>query len=164
MWQILLTIAAASPIPICCPPPQQPAVTAPAPRLSAAHIEGEYLYLVDITTVFVPVRVKVQVKEGCTTREKVITEYRPVHDMRTSRYPLAEVKVCGRDGKLREAKGIGDRLKERSPVVVSTDGNPVAPFYLRAIREETLILVLTPKSSGPETTEPARMLAPGKGK
>jgi hypothetical protein len=52
-----------------------------------------------------------------------------------------EVKVFGTDGKQIPAKELARRVKRPISVLVSADGKPVDPFYLRMVREETLIVV-----------------------
>jgi len=148
-----------------CPPTplreEQPLVSAPAPRLSAGHSDGENLFLVDIVTVFVPFQVKVMVKNGDTIRERVVTEYRPVFKMRTSRYALREVKAYGTDGRLIDARNLPERLAKQIPVLVSADGRPADPLYLQAIKDNTLILVLPPpKASEPSKKGPEKISAP----
>ncbi len=140
----------------------QPPVPAPAPRVSAAHVEGDNLYLVDVTTVFVPVQTKVKIKEGNKDCEKIVTEYRPVFEMRTSRYVLRDIQAFGTDGKPIDPKSLPDHLKKRVPVLLSADRQPVHPFYRHIIKDGALILVLPPpNAAAPGERQPTRALAPG---
>jgi hypothetical protein len=85
-----------------------------------------------------------------------------------------EVQVFGTDGKLISAKEVSRRLKKATAVLVSCDGKPVDPFYVRIAREGTLIVVapslastgpmpfppLPPKEQPPEKEPPKERKKP----
>lgn len=52
-----------------------------------------------------------------------------------------EVQFYGRDGKQLGLKDVRNRLKGPTAVLVSADGKPVDPFYLRLLREDALVVV-----------------------
>jgi hypothetical protein len=51
------------------------------------------------------------------------------------------VQVFGTDGKQVEAKAVEKALEKETPVLLAAGGNKVDPFYLRFIKDGTLILV-----------------------
>ena len=49
-----------------------------------------------------------------------------------------QVKAFGTDGKEIDAKKLARLLAKETPVLVSADGKPIDPFYLRVVKEGTL--------------------------
>jgi hypothetical protein len=63
--------------------------------------------------------------------------------------PLASVQAHGTDGKPIDAKRLRELLVSGTAVLVSADGQPVDPFYLRLLKDGTVILVIGEKSDAP---------------
>ncbi|MBI1918671.1 MAG: sigma-70 family RNA polymerase sigma factor [Planctomycetes bacterium] len=73
------------------------------------------------------------------TPETVQTEQRMMIDSR-------EVRAFGTDGKEIDAKKLARLLAKETPVLVSADGKPIDPFYLRIVKEGTLLVLIVPTS------------------
>ncbi len=54
-----------------------------------------------------------------------------------------DVKAFSAEGKAIDLKDLAKRLAYPTPVVVSADGRPVDPAYLRLFRKDALVLVLS---------------------
>jgi hypothetical protein len=65
-----------------------------------------------------------------------------------------EVQVYGVDGKKIDPKDVRGLIRGTTPVLVSADDKPVDPFYLRMVKEGTLVLVL-PSPRLPMNVPPA---------
>jgi hypothetical protein len=74
-------------------------------------------------------------------KEVVVTEKVPVHKTKVLTLDDKGVQVYGSDGKLIDPREVRHRLKRPTAVLVSADGEPVDPFFLRLAREDTLIVV-----------------------
>lgn len=72
-----------------------------------------------------------------------------------------ELQVFGLDGKKIDAKELARTIRGPTPVLVSADGQPVDPFYLKMAKEGTLVLVGTAQNVLPLPEEipnpPARL-------
>ncbi len=54
---------------------------------------------------------------------------------------LSDLEVTNAAGKRLDQKAIVTALKKPSVVLVSSDGNPVHPYYLRVIQPNTLVII-----------------------
>jgi hypothetical protein len=70
------------------------------------------------------------------------------------------VQVYGADGKKIDPKDVGKRIAKPVPALLSADGKPVDPFYLRLAREETLVLVIPTPEAAPAPKPPAAKPVP----
>jgi hypothetical protein len=61
------------------------------------------------------------------------------------------VQAHGTDGKPIDAKRLRERLVNGTAVLVSADGRPVDSFYLRLLKDGTVILVIGEKTDAPVT-------------
>src|SRR5207244_2886620 len=121
-------------------------------------------YLVVAVTSYKQVRVqfKVAVNGKIEVRERA--ELVPVFEEMKIGLTDPGVTVYGVDGKKLDATRV--RLPGPTPVLVSADGNPVDPFYLRLAREGTLVIV-APRNfpgDGPMPLPPKEELPPPKEK
>src|SRR5262249_43261001 len=86
--------------------------------------------------VTVPVGDKARLPPGVKTVQRYVTYIPSTH------YPPGDVKVYDTKGNKVDPKDLPKLLKNPVPVLVSTDGNKVHPYYLRNVKEGTLVLVL----------------------
>ena len=89
-------------------------------------------------------------------REQPVTYYVPVTRSQDIFYALNNVEVFGTDGKKVNRKEAARLLAKDRPILVSADGRPVDPLYLKVVKEGTLILVLLPATA----TTPTPRLVP----
>jgi len=94
--------------------------------------------------------VNVDGKQVQVPQKVVVTIYRQQPCTMTLDHPRA----VDRSGKEVDAKRLAELLKKPSVVLLSADGKPVDPFYLRTIREGTLTLV-TAVADKPAALPPA---------
>ncbi len=83
-----------------------------------------------------------------------VTAY--VHDtvMAQVLHPLAEVRAFDLMGQPIETQQLHKLLARETTVVVSADGKNVDPFYLRVMKEGTIVLVLPPPPAPPRPEPP----------
>jgi len=62
---------------------------------------------------------------------------------------LAESRVVDIHGKNLDEKEILKRLKVETPVLVSVDGEMLDPYYLKLVKEDTVVIVLGPRDGMP---------------
>jgi hypothetical protein len=90
-----------------------------------------------------------KVKEGDDVKEVRYKYHETLAVLEPTTYPLKNVQAFGVDGKKLDAKVLAERLAKDTPVVVSVDGKEVRPLYLKALNENTVVLILkqpeTPK-------------------
>jgi hypothetical protein len=114
----------------------------PQPRQALARVNNDQLILTEAQTVYVQQQRTVQeVVEGRVV-QRTVTVAVPVVQTVEVKHALKDVRAFGTDGKKVEAKAVAEALDKRKPVLVSADGRPVDPFYLKIIKEGTLVLVL----------------------
>jgi uncharacterized protein (TIGR03067 family) len=75
---------------------------------------------------------------------RVVGSSETMHTIATTDYNLKEIQAFDTRGKRIEAKSLRILLKENTDVLVSADGRPVDPFYLRLVKEGTVVLLLEP--------------------
>jgi RNA polymerase sigma factor (sigma-70 family) len=96
-------------------------------------------------------------------RRSSVTSYEQTVELLTVDYPLKEVKVYDTRGNEVQPEKLSGLLKGEVYVLVSADGKPVDPLFLRLVKEGTLVFIL-PAPSRPQLAEPllgAPPLAPG---
>jgi hypothetical protein len=120
----------------------------PAPQVGTAAIDGktfrftersEYSYNMNL--------VHKAGKDGAAQEETVPVKYTTV-SMTIRELAARYVRVYGRNDKPLAAKDASDRLAKETPVLLSTNGQKVDPFYLRVVKKETLTAVLPAASFG----------------
>ena len=139
----VLSITLSAPVPA----PAPPMVTGPAPRiLELKATDGKVQVLVTRME-------KVQVGVGAAINPNggaapaVITREMP----RAKMVDLSEVKdlaVTTADGKKLETADAVKKLATGGIVIVSTDGKPVSPNFLKLFKDDVLVLV-SPELTGP---------------
>jgi hypothetical protein len=114
----------------------------PPPQIVLAVIkdgkcEVTYPAMVPVTTEEVRTRVVNVDGKQVQIQEKVaVTSYKVQHVTTT----LDRPRAFDRSGKEVDAKRLAELLKKPAVVLLSADGKPVDPFYLRTINEGTLTL------------------------
>lgn len=91
---------------------------------------------------------KVVERQGKVERVTVVSyerEYRPA----VKAYPIAFVQVYDAAGKQLSAEEALKRLTPGTVMLVAADGKRVDPAYLRIVRKDALILVLSPPAAPP---------------
>lgn len=121
-------------------PPKPPA--GPQPQVLMARIDGD---LILSRYVFRPVLeervVRATTVDGKTI-EKRTTEMKMVPVTTTIRFPLAKVHAIVAAGNKLAGRVLKARLEGDTQVVVSADGRPVDPFYLKVLKADTPVLVI----------------------
>jgi hypothetical protein len=77
---------------------------------------------------------------------------------RTTAYDPREVQVYDPRGRTVDPKDLPKLLKNPVPVLVSTDGKKVHPFYLRNVKKGTLVLVLPKSKPYPPDEDPPKRI------
>jgi hypothetical protein len=140
----LLLPAAPAPVPKATLP------KGPPPRIVSASIDSEGGFqFVEVSTKHVPQQRTREVVEGGQVRRVTETVMVPVTRMIQRKVDSENVEVYGVDGKKIAPDEVRKLAGKTLPVLVSSDGKPVDPFYLRLAREGTLVLVLSAKDAGP---------------
>ena len=76
-------------------------------------------------------------------------------------YPPGDVKVYDSRGRTVDPKDLPQLLKNPVPVLVSTDGKKVDPYYLKKVKKGTLVLV--PPKAQPYQLEEGPSVLPARG-
>jgi hypothetical protein len=77
-------------------------------------------------------------------------------EMQSVRFNSKDVQAYSVDGKKLDANALRDRLARETPVLISGNGQKVDPFYLRVVKEDTLVLLLPPPREGPAKAPPPK--------
>jgi RNA polymerase sigma factor (sigma-70 family) len=85
-----------------------------------------------------------------TDEPRSITRYVQIVEEQATDYELRQVGVTDVAGKPIDAKMLSKRLQTETPVLIAGDGNPVDPYYLAVIRQDTIVL-MPPAPSFPPT-------------
>ena len=64
-----------------------------------------------------------------------------VPEVKDDKVNLTDLQVFDAEGKKIDPQTLPDRLKKEAVVLLSTDGEPVDPHFLAAVKEGTLVLV-----------------------
>jgi RNA polymerase sigma factor (sigma-70 family) len=155
---------------VAAPPADEPAKEriGPAPHVALARVAADgSLLLRQPAQYYQPVTkyARVEGEEGVTP----ITRYVLVNHLQTQRYNLGGVqgfRVSERyragsvgvrvNSRRLDTRELRDLLKEETTVLVSADGQAVHPFYLKVVKDETIVLQLPPPAPPP----PAPALPP----
>jgi hypothetical protein len=127
-------------------PPELPKPQGFPPTVVLARMDKDGQFRVrapDI--VLVPSTREVLVKENGQTKKVTVPVDEPRVRIVEKFFDGKDMQVFGTDGKQLETKDVAKALEKETPVLLSADANKVDPFYLRVIKEGTLILV--PKRS-----------------
>jgi hypothetical protein len=65
----------------------------------------------------------------------------PVPETHQAKIDVKEAKVSRADGKVLTADDLGKLLKEPTPIIVSTDFQPIDPYFLQFFKPEAIIVV-----------------------
>src|SRR5262249_48830390 len=78
-------------------------------------------------------------------------------------YPPGDVKVYDSRGRTVDPKDLPKLLKNPVPVLVSTDGKKVDPYYLKKVKKGTLVLVPPKAQDKPYQLEEGPSVLPARG-
>jgi hypothetical protein len=151
----VLTMAIAAPVPA----PTAPVASGPAPRLLElkANADGKITVTVTRTEmVKVPVAQGNAINPGGAAPAVVTREVAVKKTMIVELGDVKDLKITTADGKKVETADAMKQLKAGATVVVSTDGKPVSPNFLKLFKDDVLVLsspelVGGPVNNGPST-------------
>jgi hypothetical protein len=132
----------------------------PAPLVMVAHPNADGTIRIARTVTvaeYVPVTVKVKVLVNGREEERSVTKYETVTRQVTQQVTVKDVDVYNLQGRKLDPRDV--KLTAPTPVLVSADGRPVDPLYLRLARENTLVIVspaLTGTNRPAPPTEPVK--------
>lgn len=153
LTSFVLSMALAAPVP---PAPATPVASGPAPRIVElkANADGKVMVAVTRTE-------KVTVAVGNAANPAGAAPAALTREIKKSEnVELGDVKdltVTTADGKKVDVADALKKVKGGAVVVVSADGKPVSPIFLKAFKDDVLVLV-APELVGPAITTPARPL------
>jgi hypothetical protein len=120
---------------------------APAPEHALVVLKGGRLNFWRKTITYQPVTRALSEQFGS------VTSYEQTIALLATGYAVEQVKAYDTRGRVVEHKTLPGLLKGETVVLVSADGKRVDPFYLRLVKEGTLVFVL-PVSSPPRPPRP----------
>jgi hypothetical protein len=128
--------------------PAPPKGPQPLVRLVSADADGNVSYRVIYTTYETQTVTRVVNVNGKQVQvaEQVVV---PVMKETMRKVAAKDVQAFDTRGKPLEAKDVAESLKKETIVLVSADGRPVDPFFLKIIKEGTVVLVLPPEKGDP---------------
>ncbi|HEY7155166.1 MAG TPA: hypothetical protein VH575_14485 [Gemmataceae bacterium] len=150
-----------------------PAAPAPAPKdtgpkglpprvVTVSAVSDNSLQFLQVTHVLTSQKVQVpeqvQTEQGVVQVTKAKTIEVPVPVQRITRVSLDDkgVQVYGADGKKIDPKEVRKRVAKPVAALLSADGKPVDPFYLRLAREGTLVFVIPAAPLRQDFSDPDR--------
>jgi hypothetical protein len=145
----VLSMALAAPV----PPAPPPAPPGPAPRLVELKANADGKVMVTVTRaekVKVQAAIGIAVAPGGAPQPAPQPVVREVTVQKAAAVELGDVKdltVTTTDGKKVDVAAAVKRLKGGAVVVVSADGQPVRPQYLRLFKDDVLVLA-SPELAG----------------
>lgn len=147
---LTLSVALGAPV----PPPAAPVAAGTAPRVMELkpNADGKVVVTV-IRHETQKIRIGRAVAGGPAGGAAPAVEEREVQVPRTMTVELGEVKdlaVTTADGKKLEKEEALKKLEKGGIVVVSGDGNPVSPAYLKVFKDDTLVLAAK-ELAGPQS-------------
>jgi len=151
----ILTMAVAAPVPVA---PPAPATTGPIPRLMEMKADANGKIMVTITRTSME---KITIGQGNAINPNgaapvVITREVPVTKMVIVELgDVKDLKIMTADGKKLEVADAVKSLKDGAVVVVSADGKPISPNYLKLFKDDVLVLT-SPELTGPTNVTPVR--------
>jgi hypothetical protein len=93
--------------------------------------------------------------------EKEVYYFEPVATENVKQFDSGDVKVFTANGKALDSKEVQNLLRDRKTLVLaSTDGRKVDPFYLRIVKEGTLVLVISKPFFDPVSYQPQFQIPP----
>jgi len=122
------------------PPSQGEQAKGAAPQIMTAQVNKAgraFILATTYRTVAMEVQVKVPVNGKEEIRKKVVQQHVPVVEEIFLDSP--GVEIFGVDGNRLDGKTL--KLQNATPVLVSSDGKRIDPFYARIAREGTLLIV-----------------------
>jgi RNA polymerase sigma factor (sigma-70 family) len=128
----------------------------PAPVHALAELKGSRLTVWRKTITYKPVT------RFLADGTNPVTSYEQHNELLAVDYTLKDVKIYDTRGKKVGPKKLPELLKGETVVLVSADGKPVDPLYLRLVKEGTLVFVLPASAISPAAPPPlaAPPLAP----
>jgi hypothetical protein len=115
----------------------------PQPSQVLAQVDKDGNVLVWQTSVnMVPEQRTKQVERDGRVEQITYVVLVPVTRQVKRSFASKEVQAFDTDGKKVDPKKLAELLKKQTVVLVSADGRPVDPFYLRIIKEGTAVLVI----------------------
>lgn len=151
LTSLVLSMAVAAPV----PPPAPAAPSGPAPRVLELKPGADGKLTVTVTrTEAQKVTVTVVGPNGAP-----VTQEREVQVSKLVVVELADVKelkVTTADGKKVPVEDAVKQLKGGAVVVVSSDGNPVSPNFLKAFKDDVLVLAAAELVAPAPPVVPAR--------
>lgn len=151
LTSFVLSMALAAPV----PPPAPPVPSGPAPRVLELKPGADGKLTVTVTrTEAQKTTVTVVGPNGLAT-----TEEREVPVSKVVVVELADVKelkVTTADGKKVDVADAVKQLKGGAVVVVSADGKPVSPNFLKAFKDDVLVLAATELATPASPVTPVR--------
>jgi hypothetical protein len=124
----------------------------PAPVHALVALKGSRLTVWRKTITYKPVT------RILPERASSVTSYEQTNALLATDYAVEKVKAYDTRGKVVETKKLHGLLKGEVVVLVSADGKPVDPLYLRLVKEGTLVFVLpaslTPQPAAPPLAAP----------
>ncbi len=121
------------------PPPEKP-MGAPPQILVASVDQGKLIVTRTVQVPKVEERI-INVQEGQNTVQKKVTVTVMMSVPQQIAHDLSGVKAFDGAGKEIDAKILAERLKKPTPVVVSSDGQPVDARYLELLKADAVVLV-----------------------
>jgi hypothetical protein len=156
MTSSLLTLALllpAAPVPAAKDTPPK----GPAPRVVAIAVQSDGTPSIQhVRTRMVQQQRTRQVQVGQETRTVAETVMVPVLETVNLALDGESVEVYGADGKKLDPKDVRKQVTKPVAALVSADGKPVDPFYLRLAREGTLVIVVPMAAAGAAPKPPER--------
>jgi hypothetical protein len=149
LTSFVLSMAIAAPVPA----PTPPVASGPAPRLLElkANADGKIMVTVMRTEVQkIPVAAGVA-QPGGAAPAVVTREVRVSKMVNVELNDVKDLKVTTADGKKLELADAMKKLKGGAIVVVSSDGKPVSPNFLKLFKDDVLVLT-SPELTGPANT------------
>jgi hypothetical protein len=96
--------------------------------------------------------------------QKTWTVLVPVQRQVVQKIDGEKVEIYGIDGKKISPEEVRKLARKTVPALLSADGKPVDPFYLRLAREGTLVIVVSTKGPGPAFAPNREKLKPDREK
>jgi hypothetical protein len=142
-------------------PPDVPKGLPPTFVLASMDKDGQFRVRQPVL-VAVPVAREVVVEQNGQKKKVTVTSAETMVRVVERKLDGKGTQVFGTDGKQLDAKAVAKALEKETAVLLSADGNKLDPFYLRVIKEGTLILVTKPEAGPVPVPVPLPMPMPKK--
>ena len=120
--------------------PKQPQTPAPTYSVAWKTKKGDLLLSYTMTIYQSETRERIVVKDGKEERVKY-TVRRPVLLRKYHTKRIADLTITNAIGRKLSAEDVLDALEKPTIVLISSDGRPVDPYYLRIVKRDTLVIV-----------------------